>query len=167
MLLGYPGAGKTTTAKIIEQLTGAKRLSSDEERLKRFPYPEFTPHEHDSLYRQLDEETAQLLSSGKSVIYDANLNRYTHRSDKYRICGQTNAKPILVWLNTPRDLSEQRAIEEQRQELWPKGETPQDMFTRIANLIEIPRENENPIILDGSSINTEIVKTALISRNLI
>lgn len=161
MLLGYPGAGKTTTAKIIEKLTGAKRLTSDVERLKMFPKPAFNEAEHAQLYNQLDEETARLLSSGQSVIYDANLNRYTHRSDKYKICEQTGATPVLVWLNTDRSLSKQRATDKTREKLWPVGETPEAMFTRIADLIEKPRGDENPITLKGTDLSPSIVASAL------
>jgi len=167
MLLGYPGAGKTTAAKIIEKLSGAHRLTSDEERLKRFSTPHFTESEHTQLYRQLDDETEELLASGQSVIYDANLNRYTHRADKYEICRRTNARAVLIWLDTDRDLSERRSSNIKRQKLWPVGETPQAMFERIANLIEPPRDNETPIILDGSALTLAIIKTVLKAHQLI
>ena len=167
MLLGYPGAGKTTAAKIIEKLTGAQRLTSDVERLKMFPRPQFSETEHAQLYRQLDEETSKLLASGQSVIYDANLNRYTHRSDKYKICQQTSAIPVLVWLNTDRSLSKQRATDKTREKLWPIGENPEAMLSRIADLIETPRPSENPIILNGSGLSPDIVEAALKLHNLV
>ena len=167
MLLGNPGSGKTTVAKIIEEITGAKRLTSDEERFKRFSRPSFSPEEHDSLYSQLDKETANLLTVGKSVIYDANLNRYTHRADKYKICDRIGAKAVLIWLNTDRELSKHRSTDKQRQHLWPDGETPRDMFERIANLIETPRPNENPIIFDGTNnLTKSVVTEALLKRGL-
>jgi predicted kinase len=167
MLLGYPGAGKTTTAKIIEELTGAERLTSDVERLKMFPKQQFSETEHSQLYHQLDEKTATLLASGKSVIYDANLNRYSHRADKYKICQQTGAIPVLIWLNTNRRLSEQRATDMTREKLWPIGETPRAMFKRIADLIEIPHSVENPIVLNGTNLDSSSVKAALSGRQLI
>ncbi len=167
MLLGYPGAGKTTTAKIIEKLTGAKRLTSDDERLKMFPSPQFSESEHSQLYRQLDQETAKLLRDGESVIYDANLNRYSHRADKYAICKQTHARAVLMWLNTDRGLSRKRATDKTRQKLWPVGETPEAMFSRIADLIEKPQADENPIILDGTSLDSGIVEAALKTHKIV
>src|SRR5665213_3598665 len=167
MLLGYPGAGKTTTAKILEELTSAHRLTSDEERLKMFPDPDFTQEEHAQLYQKLDDETEKLLANGQSVIYDANLNRYTHREEKYKICKRTNAVPILIWVDTDRGISETRATDKTRHKLWPVNETAEAMFSRIADLIEPPKESENPIILDGSNLPVEIVRSALEERNLI
>jgi predicted kinase len=166
MLLGYPGAGKTTTAKIIEKLTGAKRLTSDVERLKMFPDPQFSQLEHTKLYNQLDELTKKLLAGGQSVIYDANLNRYSHRAEKYKICELTNAVPVLIWINTDRKLSETRATDKTRAKLWPAGETPKAMFERIADLIETPRANESPLILNGYDLSPSMVETALNSHRL-
>jgi len=81
LMLGYPGAGKTTTAHILSELTGAVRLSSDDFRFAMFPQPTFSNDEHATLYRTLDFVTEMLLANGVSVIYDANLNRYQHRAD--------------------------------------------------------------------------------------
>lgn len=161
LMFGYPGAGKTTTAKIIRDLTGAVHLSSDELRLKMFPQPQFTSEEHDKLYKALDDQTRQLLTDGKSVIYDANLNRHQHRQEKYDICQQTGAKPVLVWIHTPAELAKQRATHARRQHLVPKAESPDDMFYRIAGIIESPSPDENPIILDGTLITPDYVKQML------
>ena len=68
LMFGYPGAGKTTVAKIIEQLTGATHLSSDEERVRLFSRPDFSQTEHEKLYDTLDRETESLLADGKDVF---------------------------------------------------------------------------------------------------
>lgn len=161
LMLGYPGAGKTTAAKVIAELTGAVRLSSDEFRLKLFPNPTFTQAEHDELYRTLDGETERLLGAGKTVIYDANLNRYRHRQDKYEICKRTGAMPKLLWLQTPRNIAKERAVHESRSHLIPPGETPAHMFERIVEVIEEPTPSEHPVPLDGTKITPEYIKAAL------
>ena len=161
LMFGYPGAGKTTTAKIIHDLTNAVHLSSDELRLQMFPEPQFTPEEHDKLYKALDDQPRQLLSAGKSVIYDANLNRRQHRQEKYDICQQTGAKPVLVWIQTPSDIAKQRATHVERQHLVPKAESPENMFDRIAGIIESPTPEENPVKLDGTLITPDYVNQML------
>ncbi len=157
LMLGYPGAGKTTTAEVIHKLTGAVHLSSDTLRTEMFVSPTFDQAEHDALYKALDEKTETLLGQGKSVIYDANLNRYQHRLDKYGICQRTGAKPVLVWVQTPKELAKQRATETDRLHLVPKNETLAQMFDRIAGIIEEPGANEPHTVIDGTKVSPEYV----------
>ncbi len=42
LMLGYPGAGKTTTAKLIAELTGAVHLWADAERRRMFDVPTYS-----------------------------------------------------------------------------------------------------------------------------
>lgn len=161
LMVGYPGAGKTTVAGLISQLTGAVHLSSDQARIELFPKPKFSQTEHDKLYDYLDKKTEELLSQGKSVIYDANLNRYQHRHDKYEICKRTDATPVLVWVQTNKTLAKERAVHESRAHLVPGHETAHDMFDRIADIIEPPHSDEQPIIIDGTEVSSELIAGAL------
>jgi|SRR3989344_939163 len=161
LMLGYPGAGKTTTAEVIHELTGAVHLSSDNLRVEMFDNPVYDQTEHDALYKALDEKAETLLSSGKSVIYDANLNRYQHRQDKYAICERTGAKPVLVWVQTPKELAKQRATETNRLHLVPRDETLVQMFDRIADLIEQPIATEPFLTVDGTKVTPEYVANVL------
>ena len=111
LMLGYPGAGKTTTAEIIAKLTGAVHLASDRLRLELFPNPQFTEAEHETVYKVLNQRTNRLLSKGQSVIYDANLNRYAYRAEKYNICRGTGSRPVLIWVRVDRALAKQRAMD--------------------------------------------------------
>jgi predicted kinase len=165
LLIGYPGAGKTTTAKAIHELTGAVHISSDATRTKMFPHPTFSQTEHDELYKTLDRQTEAALREGKDVIYDANLNRYRHRKEKYEICERTGAKAVLLWVQTPRELAKTRAVHESRSHLWPKEEAPQDMFERIAKVIEPPRADEPHIDVDGTKVTTEYMQNLLMEKH--
>lgn len=162
MMFGYPGAGKTTTAEILSQLTGAVHLSSDKLRLELFPNPRFTPDEHARLYSELDQQTEVLLAKGQDVIYDANLNRKEHRVEKYAICHRTGATPKLIWVQTEKEVAKQRALHESRSLLWPKHEQPSQMFDRIADIIEPPDASAEPyMVIDGTNININQVNALL------
>lgn len=161
MMFGYPGAGKTTAAEIIAKLTGAAHLASDRVRMELFPQPTFSQVEHDALYAYLDEKTEELLRTGQDVIYDANLNRYQHRKDKYVICEHSNAEPILLWVQTEKTLSKSRAMHESRQHLWPPGETPDRIFDRVADVIQEPGPGEPYTVLDGTQISEEYIRKIL------
>lgn len=161
MMFGYPGAGKTTTAKLISKLTGAYHLSSDKVRLELFQEPTFSKLEHQRLYDELDKKTTDLLEAGQDVIYDANLNRYQHRLEKYDICKATGAVPRLLWIQTDRDLAKQRALHDSRQQLWPPDVTPAQLFERVADVLETPQTHEPSIKLDGTAITASYIKEKL------
>lgn len=161
MMFGYPGAGKTTTAKIVHELTGAEHLASDVIRLEMFPQPTYTQEEHDALYTELDRRTEGLLKAGKSVIYDANLNRYMHRLEKYALCDKTKARAVLLWVQAPKELARDRAVLRGHHHLVPKDETFESMFDRVSGSIEEPREDEPLYTLDGANLRKEAVAEIL------
>ncbi len=161
LLLGLPGAGKTTAARAITSLTGAVHLSSDTFRLGMFEQPLFTQEEHDALYKMLDYMCELTLKHGSSVVYDANLNRYEHRLEKYQLARRTKAEVQLIWLQVPRELAKKRRLETQHHDLVPKSETPPDMFERIADIFEPPKKDEPFIELDGTKITTSYIAKKL------
>lgn len=159
--MGLPGAGKTTTATVLSQLTGAVRLSSDEVRTTMFPQATFSQAEHDQVYAELDRRTTQLLTEGHDVIYDANLNRRLHRDEKYAICRQAGAQARLLWIQTPRELAKQRARHESRTHLWPPSMTADQLFEHVASVIEPPGPDEPHTAIDGTKVTPEYVRTCL------
>lgn len=161
LLLGLPGSGKTTAAKEIAKLTGAVHLSSDSFRLNLFKKPTFSQSEHDSLYKMLDYMCELLLQNGTSVVYDANLNRYTHRLEKYQLAKKTNADVQLFLLQVHRDMAKKRRIDTQHPDLVPKHENPHDMFERIADIFEPPNKIEKYTELDGTKITKPYVSSFL------
>lgn len=162
LMMGLPGAGKTTAAGIIAELTGAVHLSSDQARVMLWPEPDFSEEEHQALYEYLNEQTEKLLKSGKSVVYDANLNRYEHRQEKYDLAHRLEVETVLCWVKTPREIAKTRRIEETaHHHLVKPGENAGEMFERIAHLIEEPHENEPYIEIDGTKITPEHIKTQL------
>lgn len=163
LMLGYPGAGKTTTAEMLSELTGAVKLSSDQIRLHMFKEPRFTPEEHNAVYGALDYLTELLLGKGVSVIYDANLNRFQHRLDKYDICERTGAKSVVIWLRTDGVLSKKRATELGHTDPARRvyGNLSPEVFDRLARQIEPPREDERVIELDGANLDKQTVADAI------
>lgn len=162
LLMGLPGAGKTTVANHLEALTGAVRLTSDEVRFKLWRKPRLTEDEHQALYRHLNSTTKSLLQQGKSVIYDANLNRLCHRQEKYDLARKLGVSTQLFWVRTPRLIARKRRIDaREHHHLVPKHETPSKMFDRVAQLIESPRYDEPYTELDGTKLTEQCVQQGL------
>ena len=159
--MGLPGSGKTTLGKTIQKLTGAVRISSDEYRLMLFPEPKFTQKEHDNLYAMIDHNVQHLLEAGHSVIYDANLNRKHHRQEKYDLAKKFGADVKLWRVCVDEELAKTRRVAEQDSRLVPDGETSENMFDRIAAVIEAPNASEAHIRTDGSDITPDYVQSLL------
>jgi predicted kinase len=159
IMVGYPGAGKTTTAKIIASLTGAEHIWADKDRQKLFGST-YKSKDNDKLYDYLNQRAEQFLRSNKSVIFDTNFNYLRDRDHMRRIANKAGAITRLVWLTTPEDLAYQRAI-------WANGgkrlfiEMSHKDFERVVSHLEPPRDNEHPIKLDGTKISESYVKEKL------
>lgn len=164
LMLGYPGSGKTTVSEYISQVTGAVHLNSDQFRIHMFKNPlNISETDHENMYRMLDHITEQTLKSGKSVIYDANLNRYAHRKEKYDICANTGAKAKLIWVKADEENARRRATVDAKKypEHRPFGNMDQDTFERLIGQIEPPKTDERAIIIDGNNLNKENIELAL------
>ncbi|HMT19203.1 MAG TPA: ATP-binding protein [Candidatus Saccharibacteria bacterium] len=161
LLMGLPGAGKSTLSRVLHELTDAHILSSDDMRKKIFIKPCFSQDEHDKLYEILDHNLEHLLEAGKDAIYDANLNRRIHRDEKYELAGNLDARVILWWVDVPKALAKQRRMSEQDHALLPEGETSERMFERIALVLEEPTADEPCIKVDGTKISKSYIKELL------
>ena len=165
LMVGYPGSGKTTTAKIIHDITGAVHLWADHERNRRFPNPTHGHKENLALYAQLNEETRQLLASGKSVIFDTNFNFYKDRERLRRIAAKAGARTVVVWLTTDKSLAHDRAVNHpspDESRVW--GNMPEADFKRISGNLEPPKPEERPITLVGQGLTREMVEQALATQ---
>ena len=154
MMLGYPGAGKTTAAESIANMTGALHLNSDRFRQHLIMQPKFTNQEHELIYNALDYLTELLLASGVSVIYDANLNRYQHRKDKYAIAERNVATAKLIYIKTDASLAKQRATIDSghKPPHRPFGNMDPATFDRLVKQIETPQSHEPVIELSGDKL---------------
>ncbi len=164
LMLGYPGAGKTTVSEKIAGLTGAVHVNSDQFRLHMFKEPlGISEIQHEKMYEMLDYMTLKILKSGKSVIYDANLNRYAHRKEKYDIAKKVGAEVKLIWVQTDVEIARKRATQEAEDHPGhrPFGNMSEEVFDRLTKQIEPPFQEENPIILSGQDLSLEKIRRAI------
>lgn len=159
--MGLPGAGKSTLAKAIAESTGATILSSDEMRKAIFVKPCFSQDEHDRLYGIIDHNLEHLLECGIDVVYDANLNRKSHRNEKYSVAKKYDARVVLWWVKTEKPLAKKRRVAEQDNLLLPDNESSEEMFERIADILEEPQADEPHITIEGVGITPEKVNSLL------
>ena len=162
LFVGYPGAGKTTVAKVIHENTGAVHLWADKIRRERFENPTYSHEENLQLYAHLNELTGELLRAGNSVLFDTNFNFYKDREHLRQIAEAHNADVVLIWMNTSRELAKHRATEEHHQDHHRVlGVMPSEEFDRMASNLQPPRADEHAIELDGSNLSEEEIKQKL------
>ncbi len=162
LMVGYPGSGKTTASKIIHEQTGAVHVWADEERKIMFKEPTYTHDENLALYAKLNAHVAHLLSEGKSVIFDTNFNFYRDRDRLRDIATKYNTQTVIVWVKTPLELAKRRAVHfSHGRETRVFGNMPVDHFDRIVHNLQEPRDDEHPLILDGTKILPETIAAAL------
>lgn len=162
LLVGYPGAGKTTTSKALQTLTGAEHLWADHIRKQRFDQPTYSQAENDELYQYMNQQTADLLKQGKSVIFDTNFNFYKDRQHLRQIAADNQAETILLWVQAPKAVAKQRATTEAHQhESRVLGSMSEEDFERLTNHLEEPRPDEQPVIVDGTKVSPEYLDSLL------
>lgn len=163
-MLGYPGAGKTTVSEYIHMFTGAVHLNSDQFRLRMFKDPlNVSDVEHENMYKIIDHITERTLRSGKSVIYDANLNRYEHRKEKYDIAKRVGANTKLIWVKTAKEEARKRATldAEKHPDHRPFGNMDSEVFNRLTSQIEPPKNGEEVLEIIGDKISEQAIRQGL------
>jgi predicted kinase len=156
LFVGYPGAGKTTIARMVQQATGAVHIWADLERQKMFGEPKHTAEENAKLYAVLNEQTAQHLSEGRSVIFDTNFNFRRDRDRLSRIAEEAGAEATIIWVTTPLAVARQRAVNESEgEDTRLFGNMLAEDFDRIASHLQPPAEDETVIKIDGTKVDRQ------------
>lgn len=166
LMLGYPGAGKTTAAKTIHELTHAEHLWADLVRRDMFGTPKYTHTENIQLYEYMNNMADQLLGQGKDVIFDTNFNFYKDRQRLREIAAKHEAAVYVVWVTTPKHVSRERATDGKGHHTRVLGDMPHETFDRMSGNLEEPKADEDVIRVDGTKVSTEYIAVLLAKHGL-
>ncbi len=165
LMVGYPGAGKTTAAQMLHDLTGAEHLWADHIRKEQFQEPTYSQQESNQLYDAMNQQTEELLKQGKSVIFDTNFNFYKDRQKLRQIATDAGAQTVLIWVQAPRPVAKQRATTNaHQQDSRVLGNMTEQDFERLSNHLEEPRPDEQAIVLDGTNLTKEQISSAVLNN---
>lgn len=163
LMLGVPGAGKTTTAKLLAEVSGAAHVWADRERLQRFGPPPYSHDENMALYGDLNRTSLKLIASGMSVVYDTAFNLRADRELLRGMAGRHNARTVIVWVVTSEDVAQARATTAAHDPATrPQGgEMSIEDFIRLSRKLEPPEDGEEVVVVDGLRITREVVEDLL------
>ena len=155
LLVGYPGAGKTTVSKLIAETTGAVHLWSDVERHKLFAQPTHARQESVQLYEHLNRRAGELLAAGQSVVFDTNFNFAADRRKLRDIATRHGAETIVIWVTVPEEVAKARAVHAAYSRNGYNVSMTEQQFDAIVSKLEAPAEDEKVIKIDGTKLDRE------------
>lgn len=162
LMLGYPGAGKTTAARVISQLTGATHLWADAERREYFGKPTYSETENKQLYDRMNAEATDLLAAGSSVVFDTGFNKRADRDHLRALAEQAGASTQLIWVTVDPTTARERATKDAHlQNSRALGNMTADDFERLRSKLEPPQTDEPYTELDGTKIDDKYVRGRL------
>jgi predicted kinase len=163
-LYGYPGSGKSYLARNLAESLQLANVSSDRIRSELFQAPRYDAQENAVVTHLMDYMTEEFLSSGVSVVYDANALRAAQRRKLRELSRKHKAEYLLIWLQIDIDSAFARTQERDRRTSDDKYAEPQtkDTFDKQLTGMQNP-QGEDYIVVSGKHTFTT-QKGAVINR---
>ncbi len=108
MLVGLPGAGKSTVARELSRRLRAAVVESDAVRSLLFPRPAFTEDESAWVFEVCHALVERLLRRGHAVVLDATNLIERHRQAVYTIAERRRAPLLVLRVEAPSEVVRQR-----------------------------------------------------------
>ena len=105
---GLPGTGKSYLSSKLAERLGFLILGSDALRKTLFPSPSYSQQESSHLFQACHLLIERLLAKGVSIILNATNLSERHRERLYNIADRMGAKLILVRVEAPHQVVEER-----------------------------------------------------------
>ncbi|MFA5054895.1 MAG: ATP-binding protein [Dehalococcoidia bacterium] len=146
---GLPGSGKSYFSRRLAERLPLPIIESDAMRQVLAPKPTYSAAESERLFSACHTLIGDLLRKGVSLIFDAtNLIEY-HREQLYRIADKAYAKLILVRMEAPPELVQQR-MERRRNGDDPNDKSDADWHVYKKMTATAERIRRNHLAVDSS-----------------
>jgi predicted kinase len=129
---GLPGTGKSYFCRKLAERLPFLVLESDALRKSLFPSPTYSALESSHLFRTIHYTIEGLLRKGIPLILDATNLSERHRERLYNIAERLNVKLILVRVEAPPDLVQERLKARlERKEIEDKSEADWKVYQKM------------------------------------
>ncbi|NOT06389.1 MAG: ATP-binding protein [Anaerolineales bacterium] len=164
IMCGLPFSGKTTLAHILADQCGCVHLDLDSLANQKGLTPEegIDDNQWGLLFNEAHQHLAALLSSGKSVVFDA-VNHDRVGRDRLRAISRQNGSSVyVIYIKlTIQELEQRRRVNLDNRK---RPNVREQDFVELARDFEVPTMEENLLVYDGVRpisewINDHISKT--------
>jgi predicted kinase len=147
--IGYPGSGKTTLAQKLAAKLGIDYLSADTLMAELFSAPVYDDNSRKIIIEESKYRVEDSIRSGKSVIFDGNINTRDRRQIVYDHAAKLKVTPIGIWVKTPLDIAKERAFNPRHEKTNVVRVLTEKQFNEIVETFEEPLTNENFVVVSG------------------
>lgn len=150
IMCGLPFSGKTTLARALADQCACVYLDLDAIAREKSLFPEegINDEQWGSVFREVHQQVAALLTSGKSVVFDA-VNYDRIGRDRLRTIAQENDSSVhVIYINLSMQELEQRRQANQANHQRPSVRDKD--FVELTTEFEIPIIEENLIVYGGT-----------------
>ncbi|HJQ08264.1 MAG TPA: ATP-binding protein [Candidatus Saccharimonadales bacterium] len=160
ILSGLPFSGKSTLAKYLSEALGVKILSYDHD-IYALHKDEVLPgtskaQEYEQIEAIARRELKRLLQNGTSVIYDDLCLERSDRQILVELAHACQAKPIIVFINTPTSVIRQRR--KANLQLKGRDHISETKLMHDKSLLQVPDPTEDAIIYTPDQSLDELVQ---------
>lgn len=150
VMVGLPGSGKSSFARLLAAALDAAHVQSDVLRRQAFPEPRYTTAEHQAVFQLVHQHIQELLRQGRVVVFDAT-NLYEHkRQDAYRLAEAAGAGVVVVHTYAPEQVVAQRmAVRSAGADAEDASEAGWDIYLQM-------RRRVDPILRPHFVVNTVV-----------
>ena len=151
---GYPGSGRTYFARQFSEEFQVANLQSDRIRSELFEKPRYDNQENSITRQLMDYMCEEFLSSGLSVIYDADVLKNGQRTFLKNLANKYKAEIVICWLQIDEETSFARNVRRDKRKIDDKYAPKWDRttFDTLIKQMQNPIINGEVVVISGKHL---------------
>jgi hypothetical protein len=146
---GLPGTGKSHFCRKLAERIDLVILESDSLRRQLFPTPSYSKEESTELFRACHRLIEELLRKGISIALDATNLEEHNREPLYHIADQSGARLIIVRMEAPPEVVQQRLERRsRRKDQLDHSEADWNVYSKMRSTVD--KIGRNHFAVDSS-----------------